>query len=275
MKSYWLSQESKYRVQFKRYAAIYGTQFPDDAQILVVTDDDEKVWAFSVLDVLHDSAEILFFYIFNDGWEMGCGSYMLDEIENALKDSDTSLIRCLIPDYAGYPNLFAESGFDIFPAGKEYAVTYGALRYSETYAKRISGKKSEGVKSVSECSSDELQTLVAYLKQKGLPDEGIDKDHSVASFTKGNLNALILCEKKAEGIIIDFIQNNTGDAKHILNCFRKLDHVLSECSDVTDDTKIYIATDNGSNRKLAETLIGDNVNMEEIVRRLIAVKLLA
>lgn len=272
MRSYWISKKNKNRAFFKRYAAVYKTLLPENADIITVTDDDEKVCAFSALSVTPGFAEIEFFYVFEEVRGEGYGRFMLGEILKALKDNGIKMLRVVLPNYEGYGELFLDAGFDLFPGEREYVVNFGSLRYSPLYAKTISGKNPENAKSVSECSDKEKRVLSVYFKENDIPEAGLDRDLSTAAFTEGELDAVILCEKKKEGIMIDYLHNNRSKLKFIRNCFRKLDSIVRSYGDEASGTKIYFATDNEKNKNLTKTLVGDDVQIEGIIRETVAIK---
>ncbi len=273
MKVYWLGKDNENRKYIKRYAAVYKTLVTDGNDIITVTDDEGKLAGFSALSVTPAKTEISFFLVLKEYRNKGYGRYMLGEIEKALRAADVKEVRAIIPGDPGYRALFSREGYDIFDGSKEYMVRYGAFRYSDTYSKHISGKDPRGARSLKDLSAGEMKLLGDFFKEKGIPSEGgLDKELSAVCIEDGKIKGFVLCEKKADNIIIDMIYSSKKELHEVINCFRLIDRIISEKGDEKKDILVSFAPDNERIREFTRLIAGDPVQISEITRETTALK---
>ncbi len=270
MRAYWIGRENRYRVTFRRYAAVYKQVIPDNADIIAVSEDNGKLCAFAVLEINRSFADIVLLLVFEGERRKGIGSFLLDEVTKFMNDAKVGILRCFIPFYEGYHELFTSKGFEVLPGKKEYAVPFGAFRYSEMYVKQIEGKDPGSARSIGRCSLSDKNTVKKYLDENGISGTaGYDKEVSIVSISEGGISrveAALLCEKKTEGVMIHVLYSRENDMKHLFYCFRRLDSIISGKGDEAYTLKFFFATEDSDNLKLARYFSGDPALVEEIVR---------
>ena len=266
MKSYWIGKRNNYRLTIKRYLLAYRMSLPDDADVIMVTDDNGQLCAFSILSTNRVFSDVLFFLVFEDFRRKGFGSFMLSEIIDSLKESGVSLLRCLLPFGEGFHELFTSQGFDIFPGRKEYGVPFGAFHYSETYVKAIEGKDPAHAVSVKDCTEAEKLAVRNYFRKNDISDKmGYDRELSVVSFDRGKVAAVMLCERKPGTVMIEILRLSAESPKFVYRCFRVLDSILTSMGEETYSWTVVFATGDGKDLELARFFSRDPSIVKEIV----------
>ncbi len=273
MKSYWTGTNKQKRKFFKDYASCYNIDIPDNADLLIATDDDGSFCGFSALVSNERFTDIIFFLVPEKNRRNGYGSFMLEEIENTVKASDIRIIRCVMPPTEDLSGIFSKESYNVFPGEREYAVSFGALHYSEKYMDLIAGKDPKQTKSLDECSASEKGILKDFFAREGIID-GMSYDRKLSSVTFDNdkVGGLFLCDRLNSGIVIGYMYASEEHPEYLLNGFRKMDSILSGFGEDAKKLKISFATGNDNELDLIKMLSGDVSQIEEIIREVIAVK---
>ncbi|MCR5748378.1 MAG: GNAT family N-acetyltransferase [Lachnospiraceae bacterium] len=267
MKAYWLGPENEYRKNIKRYAAVYKTLVNKDNDVVVVTDDEKHLAGFSVLSSLGQMTDITFFYVIEEYRRKGYGRFMLSEIEDALRETDVEMLRAMLNEGYGYKELFLKEGYDFFPGAMEYVIRYGALRYSAMYRRHIAGKEAGKAKSIKDLNQSEKKLMSVFLQAMNIPVEtGLDREYSIVSINNGKIEAMLLCEKAVNGIIIDVVYSARNDIKDVMSCFRLIDKILDSYGARKNDILLSFAVDGDKNREISRILVGDNAQIGEVRR---------
>ncbi len=274
MKSYWLGSDKKNRKFFKDYSKSFNMPIPDNADIIVVAEDDGDFCGFSAIVATPGYADIVFFLVIREKRRNGCGSFMLQEIEKAVRESKIGHLRCMMPSGGErLLGLFTKEGFDLFPGETEYAINFGALYYSEKYLSLIAGKEPKNTKTLSELNTSENGMLKAFFNKQGITaGKHYNKKLSSVTIENGEIVALLLCDGVPTGVIIVFMYVDKDHPDFLLNGFRLIDKSLSGFGEKAKKLKISFSTGNDSDLGLVKKIAEDMVQINEITREVIAIK---
>ena len=273
MKSYWLGSDKKKRKFFKDYASCYNMELPDNSDILLIAEEDGSFSGFSAVVSNKYSSDIVFFLIPEEKRRKGCGWFMLREIEQAVINTNISLLRCIMPSVEGLPAFFQREGFDLFSGESEYAVSFGSLKYSSNYRSLIAGKEPLDTKALAELDPPETTLLKSFLLQEGLTGIGYYNNKlSSVTMVDGKILALLLCDGLPSGVVINYMFAAADHPEYLLNGFKKLDQALSVYGEKADKLKISFSTGNPQDYDLIKKITDDVVSIDVITREVIAVK---
>ncbi len=273
MRIFWIGDNKANEDYLVDYASKLNERILKDADIIVATDDDGNLEAFAAIDARKELADIVFFYVVNEDRGKRIGHELLAEIEKTVMDSGVATIRCIIPQEEDMMALFDDAGYDFFPGGKEYAVSFGALHYSETYRKTIDGKKPVKAKTLDKLTDEENVILRHFLDENTLKEmDFFNKKLSSVVINNGEVAAVLLCESNLKGVIVDYLHSDKEHPDNLLDCFRALDNALSAHKDILADMMLSFATGNEVEERLIHILSGEVVLIEEFVREDVAVK---
>lgn len=273
MRSYWLGADKKKRKFFRDYASCYNTELPDDSDIILITEEDGSFSGFSAIVSNKHSSDIIFFLVPEEKRRKGCGWFMLREIEQAVRNTDISLIRCIMPSVEGLPGFFQREGFDLFPGESEYAVSFGSLNYSSNYRSLIAGKEPLNTKALADLDPQETALFKSFLIQEGLTGvSSYNNRLSSVTIIDGKILAVLLCYGLSSGLVIGYMYAAPDHPEFLLNGFRKLDKALSVYGEKADKLKISFSTGNPQDYDLIKKITDDVVSIEVITREVIAVK---
>ena len=142
-----------------------------------------------------DLAEIFFLIIDQNQRGQGIGSFLLKEIEDALRRSDITLVRSVLPLRDDLERLYSKAGYELFDGESEYAIPFNSLHYSANYRKQIEGKNPLKAAAYNRLSPGEKRLVNAFLRNMSITETAVfENDVSSAVVADGRVSALLLCE---------------------------------------------------------------------------------
>ncbi len=271
----WIGDDKDTKNMLLNYAAQFGKTFPDAADILTVADDEGRLLGFSVILSTEVISDILVFHIEPEENVDDIGHLMLQEIENVITETGIGMLRYFMPRDESMMLFFADEGYDIYDADREYAVLYSALNYSDVYRKNIRAEQVRKAKPISQCNMAERKILKDYFLENEIAT--VDFFNPVLSsvvFEGSKVAGFLLCETNPGGIIIYHMYAKADHSEYIIDCLRVLDGILSEYSAQDEELMLSFATGNEMEAGLVHYLSGDVVPIEDFVRDSIALKVL-
>ncbi|MCR5788870.1 MAG: hypothetical protein K6G83_03195, partial [Lachnospiraceae bacterium] len=209
----------------------------------------------------------------------GIGIFLLKEIEAAAASSGAGVLRAVLPGREDLLGFFEKAGFAYFAGGKEYAVSFGSLRYSSVYRKKVKGKEPFRAKALGGLNTSEREMLTAWCHDQDITDlSDYDEALSAACLSEGRLSALLLCEQMDKGVIVRHMYTDREQPEDLLDCFRVLNRALDlpydkeEGSPDRADYMLSFGTGHTVEKTLLLHLAGDMVPITEITRETAAVK---
>lgn len=265
MRTYWIKPNKEKRREFRRCAAAFKVRLPDSCDLIASAGEDGSVMGFAALSTTEASADILFFYVFEQYRRQGAARTMLQEIEKQLVRAGVAMLRFVLPRQEELTAFFRSEGYELFESDREYMFTYGALRYSPVYLRAVRDKNPGRAKPVKELDEKETRILAEFLRSHRLPDEGgLARELSIASIEGGQVKGLILCERAADGIRVVYVYAGDSGGMYGLKCFRALDRVMTGMGDDAARMKVIFSMGHERNRELARMFAQDDTQVEVI-----------
>ena len=182
-------------------------------------------------------------------------------------------MRAVIPGRDEMTGLFRKAGYELYEAGKEYALPFRSLHYSPIYRMKVEGKNPVKAKALIDANVEERNVLKAYFNDNGISDGlSFDKDLSSVIFDNGRVSALMLCERIPGGLIVEYILTSRDHPEYLIDCLRVMDRYISKKAEAKEGLMLSFATGHEKERNLVKRLSGGLMDPEEIIREYIAVK---
>lgn len=273
MKIFWIGSDKEYTEYLIEYAARLDYQIPKDANLLASIDDDGSLKGFGAISATKDVADILFLYVTKECRRQGIGGKLLSEIESLALQAGVSSIRCFVPHEDSNLTFFTKKGYELCEGPREYAVSMGALWYSESYRKIIYGKTAKKAKALGNCSSMEKKALKHYCEMNGISGlDFFDQRISSVIFSGDEVTTLFLGESNNNGVIIHYIHLDKAHPEFMVDCFKVLDRAVN--ADINADSKLMLsfATGNENELSLLSHIAGEAAIIEEFSRYAVAFK---
>ncbi len=269
----WIRDDRDARNILLQYAGQFGKTFPDAADILTAVDDEGNLLGFSAILSTEVISDILVFHVEPGESLNDIGHLMLQEIEKVIEETGLGMLRYIMPRDESMMLFFADEGYDILDAGREYAVLYASLAYSDVYRKNVRDKEVQKAISISQCRPKEQKILKDHFIENSIAT--MDFFNPVLSsvvFEGSKVAGLLLCETKPKGIIIYHMYAEADHPEYIIDCLRVLDGILSEYSEQDEELMLSFAKGNDTEAGLIHHLAGNIVPVEDFVRESIALK---
>ncbi|MBQ6966321.1 MAG: GNAT family N-acetyltransferase [Lachnospiraceae bacterium] len=273
MKALWSDSDTKRRDFFRRYAIYYKVILPDNADYVLVTDDEGNFCGFAALVCRANSAEIVFLIIEESRRKQGYGSFLLSEIEEALKNSRIPVVRVVLPPRDEMTGLFTKAGYQLFDGEAEYAVPIASLHYCASFRKQIEEVKPDKAKTLSEITPDERKLLLKYFDEEKITDHKLlDNRRSSVVLKGGEVRAVFLCERVAGGVIIEYMYTEKDHPEYLMDCLRATTHYIAEHPGKERDLMISVSLENEKGVRLLKYFTDGMIEPEIITREIYAVK---
>ena len=272
---FWIRDDKDTRKMLLQYASKFGETFPDAAEILAAVDDEGNLLGFSAILSTEVISDILVFHVEPGESLNDIGHLMLQEIEKVMQETGIGMLRYIMPRDESMMLLFADEGYDMFGAGREYAVLYASLTYSDVYRRNVQAEPVQKARSISQCKAKEQKILKDYFIENSIAT--MDFFNPVLSsvvFEGAKVAGLVLCETKPKGIIIYHMYAEADHPEYIIDCLRVMDVILSEYGAQDEELMLSFATGNETEVDLIHYLAGNVVPVEDFVRESIALKVL-
>ena len=124
---FWIRDDKDKRKMLLQYASKFGETFPDVAEILAAIDDKGNLLGFSAVLSTEVISDILVFHVEPGESLNDIGHFMLQEIEKVIEETGLGMLRYIMPRDESRMLFFADEGYGMFGAGREYAVLYASL----------------------------------------------------------------------------------------------------------------------------------------------------
>lgn len=275
MRVFWVDEKDKRRTELRDYAAEMMFYLPENSDYLVAVDEEDVLSGFSAVTSDANVVELRFLYVMKRKRRQQVAHMMLAEIDRAVRDSGGRSIRCITPFDEELLSLFTKEGYELFPGETEYAVSFGALYYSDLYRKRVYERMSEKAKALSACTTMEKKALLSFFQKEDIPLTPEDYDTSLSSvvFAGNSIVALLLCEILHKGVIVDYMYVVKGQSNLLLDCFRLLNSTLFATYGANMlNMMLSFSTGNDMEELLMRRFSGDIVPVEKFAREVVAVK---
>ena len=275
MRVFWVDEKDKRRAELRDYAAEMTFHLPENCDYLAAVDEEDVLSGFSAVTADANVIDIRFLYVMKRKRRQQAAHLMLAEIERAVRESGGRTIRCVTPSDEELLSLFTKEGYELFSGETEYAVSFGALYYSDLYRKRIYSRMPEKAKTLSSCTTMEKKALLSFFQKEDIPLTPEDYDTSLSSviFAGNSIVALLLCEILHKGVIVDYMYVVKGQSNLLLDCFRLLNSTLFATYGANmSNLMLSFSTGNDMEELLMRRFSGDIVPVEKFTREIIAVK---
>lgn len=273
MTTYWIGSDKDYSDALIKYAKRLGYRIPEDASLIASFDDGGNMAGFGALAATQEVADILFLYVPEENRGKGIGGELLAEMENMAGQVGVSGLRCYVPHDTATLVFFAKKGYEFYEGPREYAVPYGALKYSEVYRKNISGKTPKKAKSLERCSDKEKKILKAYLETNGITGtESFDIQLSAVIFEGQEVITILLGETNMKGVIVSFMRSDKEHPELLVDCLKVMDRAISSREGGGRDMMLSFATGNDNEQSLLKYLVGQAAVIQEFSRYSVAYK---
>ncbi len=276
MKVLWSDSDAKRRDFFRRYAVYYKAMLPENADYVLITDDKGNFCGFAALVCRAASAEIIFLVVEESRRHKGYGSFMLKEIEKALRDSRIPVVRAVLPPRHEMTGLFSKARYQLFDGEPEYAVPFAALHYCANFRKQIENADPVKARTLDEFTPEERKLITRYFEEERITDyKLLDKNRSSAVLEGGEVRALFLCEKVSGGVIIEYMYTVKEHPEYLIDCFRATSRYISLSSanaPKKKDMMLSVSMHNEKGVKLLKYFTEGLIQPEIITREIFAVK---
>lgn len=276
MKVLWSDSDAKRRAFFRRYAICYKALLPENADYVLVTDDEGNLCGFAALVCRAESAEIVFLVVEESRRRQGYGLFMLNEIEAALRNSRIPVVRAVLPPRDEMTELFSKAGYGLFDGDPEYAVPFAALHYCANYRKQIENADPVKARILEELTPEERRLLVRFFDEERITDyDLLDRNRSSAVLEGGEVRALFLCEEIPGGVIIEYMYTVKEHPEYLMDCFRATSRHISLKSVNAANKKnmmLSVSMQNEKGVKLLKYFTEGLIEPEIITREIFAVK---
>ena len=276
MKSTWIATREKAGLFYKNMAAHYNVALAEDEDLLIVSDDGDRAVGFSAFAIRGDILDITFFFVTETCRGGECADYMLSDLEAEAKKRRAAYIRYMMPVSDAMVSYFEKKGFYIFPGKQFFEISIGALYYSKIFRERIYRKDPKGVKSIEDCTSDELKLIHHFFEQNDINREvPFNQKLSNVKIKAGEIKSLVLLDTLPSGqITISYMYVEGGHTAYLLENFRRCSQVLDTYGRKARKLKLLVSTETGSELDLIKFFVGDVGLINEVYLVMTAVKTL-
>ena len=273
MKLIWIGPERKEYSFFRQYAEGFGIVLTSQAELLAATDDAGTVMGYLATMGLNTTQELLFFTVFEAYRGKGVSHFLLEQYLRLASHAKMKLCRSVLPKHEPMHRLFVSEGFDLFPGETEFAISFKNLTTSSKYKDFFLGNAPMNVKMFSRLSSREHEDLMDFMTETGATRApAFDPTLSSVRFMGGRVFSLMLCDKIQRGIALTYLFTRQGQPMLLLEHFRALFKIIQSFGESAGEPLLLFDINEEKNRKLASTLAGDMVPVEEKNAEVIAVK---
>ena len=213
-------------------------------------------------------ADITSLYILPGDRRRGYGKALAGKLEEFMEGSDVDAICAAFPESDDLNHFFDSLGYVLFPGMDVFYFTLGELLMSRIWEKHIKGRKTAGLKKVSEISARERNAL-----DTGMGFYDYDPEWSTVCLEDRKCTSSLLAVNTADNVSIAWINSDKDDPSILLQHLRALTDKTMEEYPGRRDIRFRMVFDEADLSGKLEQLLGGRGHLKSEGRMINAVKL--